>query len=187
MAGALAPEQAVSMRRIATLLLTLALLCAASIASGDLAGRAPEPPSQPQPDCGGDRVAGIWRGRNSVAGRTYLTTLRIERVRGRPRALTGRMRVTVFTGDRAPPPCYLGQRAYEVTQPANGTNDGLRVDFRGFAYRIERVICGERPPIYHPDHFTGTLDASAPILRMVNNDGVTEVNAPVMFRRARCL
>lgn len=174
------------MRRSAAVFFLLAMFSVVPLAAGDLVDRRAEPPNQGPEECGGDRVAGVWRARNLLHGWTYITTLHIQRVPGDAGALRGRMVVTAFSGrGRAPPPCQPGQQAYRVTQPAEGRIDGLRLDFRALSANIDRQICGSGYG-YNPDRFTGTIDARAPVFRSVNNDGDGAVNAPVMFRRVRC-
>jgi hypothetical protein len=165
--------------------LALALFCVVPVALGDLVERRGEPPPPDVAECGGDRVAGIWRGRNFLHGWSYITTMRIERAGGE--AIRGSMSVTLWTGrGRPPPPCLAGMNAYRVRQPSRGTASGLRVDFRASAANIDRILCGS-PQGYAPDHFTGTIAPNASVLRAVNNDNGGAVNEPVMFRRVRCL
>jgi hypothetical protein len=172
------------MRRIP--FLVLALSCVASVAAGDLVEREPEPPPPNAAECGGERIAGVWRARNQRNGWSWITTLTIERVPGDAHALRGTITGTWWTGGgRPPPPCRSGQSAYHVTQPAVGRIDGSRVDFRATSFVVDRILCGGAQG-YNADHFTGTLDAHAPILRTVNNDGDSAVNNPYSFRRVRC-
>lgn len=174
-----------SVRR-ALIVLALALLCGVPIASGDLVDRAGQPPPPADQECGGDRVAGVWRARNRRYGWTWISTLTIERVPGDANAIRGRMSMTWWTGGgRPPPPCSQGQEAYHVTQPAVGRVDGLRVDLRATSYVVDRILCGG-PQSYNADHFTGSIDANASIFRAVNNDGEQAVNNPYLFRRVRC-
>jgi hypothetical protein len=174
------------MRRLWPVLVLLSLLVGIPLAEGDLVERRgePPPPQTGEVECGGDRVVGVWRGRNRIHQWTYVTTLHIQRDGGNN--LRGRMLVTAFTGGgRPPPPCRPGQLAYRVSQPAVGTADGLRVDFRATSYNLDRNICGSSYG-YNLDRFTGTIDPGTSMLRAVNNDNGVAVNAPVMFRRLRC-
>lgn len=174
------------MRRLWPLIVALAMFVGVPLAGADLVDRAgqPPPPQQSDVECGGDRVVGVWRGRNRIDSFTYITTLFIERDGGN--ALRGRMVVLAFTGGgRPPPPCRPGQSAYQVTQPAVGSVDGLRIDFRATSYTFDRNICGSSSG-YNPDRFTGMLEPNASVFRAVNNDNGVAVNAPVRFRRIRC-
>lgn len=176
------------MRRAAgCVALALSLLVIALPAAGDLVDRNGQPPQQPEnpAECGGDRIAGVWRGpRGRFSFWNYQVTLHIQRASGS--AITGRMVGVWWTGSRRrPPPCEAGQTAFQVTQPAQGTFENNRFAFRATSYRIDRVICGA-PTSYSPDHFVGTLDENASILRTVNNDGGNAVNDPEVFRRIRC-
>lgn len=171
--------------RSANVLSIVLAMGVAGTAFADLVDRAGRPPPPGPAECGGDRVAGVWRGRHFLDGVTYITTLYVERAGGN--SLRGRMDVLSFTGrGRPPPPCQPGQRAYRVTQPSVGTADGLRVDFRATSVEVVYpTICGA-PGGYAADHFTGTIEANASVLRAVNNDGGVAVNEPVAFRRVRC-
>lgn len=168
--------------------LAIALFLFAPVAEGDLADRPAQPPPRERgnAECGGDRVAGVWRSRSTNRGLSYQTTLHIHRVPGDRGAIRGTIGVLVWTGTGSPPPpCFEGQTAYHIVQPALGTTNGLRIDFRGQSFEIDRVHCGT-PGSYYPDQFTGTIDPRTSTFRAVNNDGGVAVNFPEVFRRIRC-
>lgn len=139
-----------------------------------------------------DPVAGIWMSHKYEGFQLYwyVFTLRIQRhVDG---TLYGDITSHSWNSsprEPEPPPCRPGLDHWVVAMTAEGTANGLNVDFHGTSWRLGQVFCG--PPTgpggYNLDRFTGTIDPTIQEFQSVNNDGGDMVNDPTVFRRVRCL
>ncbi len=85
-----------------------------------------------------------------------------------------------------PGPCMPGLRHWVITQTADGTADGLRLNFHGTRWAVRQVMCGERPEGYNLDNFSGVIDTALQEFQSVNNDGGLQIDEPTVFRRIRC-
>jgi hypothetical protein len=146
----------------------------------------------PPADCGDDPVVGIWKSHAYYPhhGQWYIFTLTIHRVPGSERELVGNVHSHYWlgtTGDQEPPPCRAGGYHQTVIMPANGTVDGMNIEFGGTSWEIEQTFCGSPTTGYYPDRFSGVIDPSIEEFQSVNNDGGPMVNYPTVFRRIRCL
>lgn len=139
-----------------------------------------------------DPVAGVWMSHKYEAFQLYwyVFTLRIQRrVDG---TLYGDISSNSWNSsprEPEPPPCRAGLEHWIVAMTAEGTANGLQVDFHGTSWRLGQVICGSPagPGGYNLDRFTGTIDPNIMEFQSVNNDGGDMVNDPTVFRRVRCL
>lgn len=145
----------------------------------------------PPADCP-DPVTGVWKSHAYYPGhgQWYIFTLTVRRVEGSERQLTGQVHSHYWTGgpgDEEPPPCGPGGYHQTVIMPANGTFDGLDIEFGGTSWRNDQTFCGPPTSSYYPDRFSGTVDPALEEFQSVNNDGGPMVNYPTVFRRIRCL
>ncbi len=147
----------------------------------------------PPADCGDDDpVTGVWKSHAYYPGhgQWYIFTLSIGRDPEREGQLTGTVHSHYWTGspgDEEPPPCGPGGYHQTVIMPADGTVNGLAIEFGGTSWELEQNFCG--PPVfsYFPDRFSGVIDPEIEEFQSVNNDGGPMVNYPTVFRRIRCL
>ncbi|MEM9068606.1 MAG: hypothetical protein AAGE52_08875 [Myxococcota bacterium] len=133
-----------------------------------------------------DPIAGTWRARRYNPGRQShaVFTLRIARDGER---LTGQIINRAWNGgrsQRSPPYCSPGVWSHTVTMPARGRINGTNFRFDGLSHRRTSHCVDFGMWSYNLDHFTGTLQNDT--LRVVNNDGGWEINAPYTFRRVDC-
>ena len=170
----------------ATLALLLILPPTAHTTVQEQRARLPPPADCPDP------VTGVWKSHAYYPGhgQWYIFTLNIRRVEGSERQLMGEAHSHYWTGgsgDEEPPPCGPGGYHQTVIMPANGTFDGLEIEFGGTAWRNGQTFCGPPTRSYYPDRFSGTVDPELEEFQSVNNDGGPMVNYPTVFRRIRCL
>ncbi len=146
----------------------------------------------PPADCADEPVEGIWKSHAYYPGhgQWYIFTLTIRRDPSDPRRLTGRVHSHYWNGgpdDVEPPPCGPGGFHQTVIMPAEGSVDGMRIQFGGTSWQNDQTFCGPPTTGYYPDVFSGVIDPEIEEFQSVNNDGGPMVNYPTVFRRVRCL
>ncbi|MBX3250456.1 MAG: hypothetical protein KF901_24990 [Myxococcales bacterium] len=140
-----------------------------------------------------DPIVGTWRARRwdargvglDAEGHHAVFILRVEAREGD--TLRGTITLRAWSGDEgetSPPRCRPGHYDHTVQMRASGTfHDGaFRFDALDHVRTEHCVDLGRWE--YNLDHFRGRLDGET--LRVVNNDGGREVNAPYRFRRVAC-
>jgi hypothetical protein len=137
-----------------------------------------------------DTVQGEWRAHTFYPRQRqwYVFTLHIRREGA---GLAGDIEVRGWDGrpdQPAFPACRPGLDDWVVAQAAQGTLDGLRIDFHGTAWRTDRVLCGQGPGGYTLDTFLGTIDPARQEFQSVNRYpiGREMVEDVTVFRRVRC-
>ncbi|MGF1466244.1 MAG: hypothetical protein ACFCGT_08930 [Sandaracinaceae bacterium] len=148
----------------------------------------------PAAECGGERVAGIWRAHkfNPDYEDWVVFDLHIARDRDDRSRLSGIIRNHSWTGGPAqeePPPCAENPGwEWVVSMDARGTvSDDLEIFFGGVGeWRLDELRCRRGPWGYNLDNLSGTIDPAILEFQSVNNDGGRSVNEPMVFRRIRC-
>ena len=133
-------------------------------------------------------VEGVWKSLRWYPGNGawYSFVLEVHMVGGR---LNGQ--IDAYSWDTPPNvsepgPCVPGLSHWVVTQTAEGTVDGLRLNFHGTRWAVRDVYCGPRPFGYNLDNFSGVIDTTLQEFQSVNNDGGAQIDEPTVFRRIRC-
>lgn len=137
-----------------------------------------------------DEVAGIWKSHAWYPGHQqwYIFTLNVYRAETEGQ-LTGTVHSHYWSGTPAteePPPCRPGGYHQTVIMPADGTVDGMRIEFGGTSWQLEQTFCGPAAVNYYPDRFSGVIDPELQEFQSVNNDGGPMVDYPTVFRRISC-
>lgn len=150
--------------------------------------RARLPPPPPPGQCP-NPVEGVWKSLRWYPGNAAWYSFVLE-VHMRGDRLVGR--IDAYSWDTPPNqsepgPCRAGLSHWVVSQTAEGTIHGLRLDFGGTRWAVAQVMCGPRPEGYNLDHFRGIIDTSLQEFQSVNNDGGLQIDEPTVFRRIRCL
>lgn len=148
----------------------------------------------PAAECDDEIVAGTWRSHAyyPAFGEWAIFTLTIRRVAPGSSELEGTISNHAWGGsptDEEPPPCArqaFGE--WTVSFDARGrVQPDNTILFGGVGpWRLDSTHCGNPPPGYNLDVFTGRIDPAILEFQSVNNDGGRAVNEPAVFRRIRC-
>ena len=149
--------------------------------------RARLPPPADRAQCA-NPVEGVWKSLRWYPGNEawYSFVLEIHQNGDR---LTGQ--IDAYSWDTPPNvsepgACLPGLSHWVVTQTAEGTLDGLRLNMHGTRWAVRQVFCGPRPFGYNLDNFSGVIDTALQEFQSVNNDGGAQIDEPTVFRRIRC-
>jgi hypothetical protein len=147
------------------------------------------PPPAPPETCA-DPVQGVWRSHTYYPRQAqwYTFTLTIRRDGD---ALKGDIDLRAWDGQPNNAeilPCNGRHRDFEVTQPAAGKVDGLKLDFHGTSWRYGKTFCGNASGGYILDTFLGTIDPALQEFQSVNRYDFngTMVEDVTVFRRVQC-
>lgn len=146
----------------------------------------------PPPASCADPIEGVWKAHSWLASQEiwYETELHIHRDQGEGAGLNGRIEVHFWPGpkdDSSPPSCDGISDRVRIHQDATGSWSGDTVAFSGTAWKLAKHECGSMTVGYNLDAFSGVVDPELQEFQSVNNDGGDAVNAPVVFRRIRCM
>lgn len=149
--------------------------------------RARLPPPADQSRCP-NPIEGVWKSLRWYPGNGawYSFVLEVHMVGNR---LTGQ--IDAYSWDTPPNvseagPCMPGLNHWVITQTAEGTVDGLRLNFHGTRWQLRQIYCGGLHGTYNLDNFSGVIDLGLQEFQSVNNDGGAQVDEPTVFRRIRC-
>ncbi|MBL8604848.1 MAG: hypothetical protein JNK72_23170 [Myxococcales bacterium] len=149
--------------------------------------RARLPPPPPPGQCP-NPIEGVWKSLRWYPGNAAWYSFELE-IHMQGNRLTGRINAHSWDtppNRPEPGPCTGDLSHWLVVQTAEGSVDGMRLDFAANRWAVGQVFCGSRPYAYNLDHFRGVIDPSIQEFQSVNNDGGLQIDEPTVFRRIRC-